>query len=111
MKTVNKIEVLGNLTSDVLVHETEKGLFASFQIATQEEWRTADGEKREEREFHRVAVVGGLADLARRKLKTGSRVSVYGRLKVRKFTDANGDEKKSAEIVVSQRQGGDLVIL
>lgn len=110
MKTINQIHLIGNLTSDVLVHETPKGIFASFQMATQEEWRGVDGEKREDKEFHRIAVIGGLADLAGRKLKKGLRVSVYGRLKMRKFTKGD-EEQQSTEVVVSNRQGGDLVIL
>ncbi len=77
----------------------------NIAVATTDKWRDkASGEQKEATEWHRIAFFGKLAEIAGQYLKKGSQVYVEGRLKTRKYTDKDGVEKYSTEIVADTMQ-------
>jgi single-strand DNA-binding protein len=113
MASVNKATILGNLARDPEVRHTSDGrAIVNMTVATSESWRDkATGEKKERAEFHRVVIFNeGLAKVAEAYLKKGSSVYLEGQLQTRKWTDKDGVEKYSTEIVL-QQYGGALVLL
>lgn len=106
MASVNKVILIGNLGRDPEVRYTPSGsAVASVSIATTRSWKNKDsGEKVEETEWHRVVFYDRLAEIADEYLAKGKPVYVEGRLKTRKWTDKDGVEKYTTEIVVEQMQ-------
>nr|WP_153216044.1 single-stranded DNA-binding protein [Tritonibacter litoralis] len=105
---LNRAEIIGNLGSDPDVRSfSNGGKVANLSIATTRKWRDRQsGETREETEWHRVAITAeGLAGVAERYLKKGSKVFIAGRLRTRKWQDQNGQDRYSTEIVVSGFEG------
>ena len=84
----------------------------NLSVATSESWRDkSSGERREKTEWHRVVIFNdNLAKVAENYLKKGSKVYVEGQLQTRKWTDQNGQEKYSTEVVL-QRFRGELTML
>jgi len=100
MRSLNKVELIGNLTRDPEFATTANGTsVCNFSVATDRKW-TANGEKMEETEFHRIVAWQRLAELCRDLLKRGSKVYCQGRLSSRKFTDDNGVERLTTEIIL-----------
>jgi single-strand DNA-binding protein len=113
MGSVNKVTLLGNVGKDPEVRHTQDGKpIVNLSIATSESWRDkASGERKEKTEWHRVVIFNeGLAKVAEAYLKKGSSVYIEGQLQTRKWTDKDGVEKYSTEIVL-QHYGGALVLL
>src|ERR1700730_3034825 len=113
MAGVNKVILVGNLGKDPDVRRTTSGdPIVNFTLATSESWRDkASGERKEKTEWHRVVIFNeNLAKVAEQYLKKGSKVYLEGQLQTRKYTDKEGAEKYSTEIVV-QRFRGELVML
>ena len=111
--SINKATIIGNLTRDPEVRHTNDGRpIVNITVATSESWRDkATGEKKERAEFHRVVIFNeGLAKVAEAYLKKGSSVYIEGQLQTRKWTDKDGAEKYSTEIVLQQYRG-ELVLL
>jgi single-strand DNA-binding protein len=106
MASVNKVIVLGNLGRDPEVRYTANGAaICNVGVATSRQWKDkTSGEKQEETEWHRVVFYDRLAEIAGEYLKKGSSVYVEGRLKTRKWTDKDGVEKYTTEIVASEMQ-------
>jgi len=106
MASVNKVIVLGNLGRDPETRYTPDGAsVTTVSIATTSSWKDKNtGEKREETEWHRVVFFGRIAEIASEYLRKGSACYVEGRLKTRKWTDKDGVEKYSTEIVADQIQ-------
>jgi single-strand DNA-binding protein len=101
MKSVNKVILLGNLTRDPELRYTEnKKAVCAFGLATNRNWTTDTGEKREETEFHRIVAWDKLAELCSKYLRKGRKVYVEGRLQSRSYTAQDGIEKFSTEIVI-----------
>jgi single-strand DNA-binding protein len=101
--SVNKVILVGNLGKDPEVRRTQDGRpVVSLSVATSENWRDKNtGERREKTEWHRVVIFSeGLAKVAEQYLKKGSKVYLEGQLQTRKYTDAQGIEKYSTEIVL-----------
>ena len=101
--SVNKVILIGNLGKDPEIRRTQDGRpIANLSVATSESWRDkATGERREKTEWHRVVIFSeGLAKVAEQYLKKGSKVYLEGQLQTRKYTDAQGVEKYSTEIVL-----------
>lgn len=106
--SVNKVILIGNLGRDPEVRNTQDGTkIVNFTLATSESWNDrASGERRERTEWHRVVIFNErLADVAERFLKKGSKVYVEGALQTRKWTDQNGAEKYTTEIVLTRFRG------
>lgn len=111
--SVNKVILVGNLGKDPEVRSTQNGQkIVNFTLATSETWRDRQsGERREKTEWHRVAVFNpNLAEIAERYLRKGSKVYVEGQLQTRKWTDQNGQERYTTEVVLQQFRG-DLTLL
>jgi single-strand DNA-binding protein len=101
MRSVNKVILLGNLTRDPELRYTENAkAVCTFGLATNRNWTTDKGEKREETEFHRIVAWEKLAEVCDQYLKKGRKVYVEGRLQSRTYTGQDGIEKFSTEIVL-----------
>ena len=103
MRTINKVILIGNVTRDPLIKDTEWGKkIAMFTIATNRYFKTADGENKSEAEFHNCVAWGGLAERVEQFLLKGKLIYLEGRLKTR-VMEKEGEEHKifKTEIVAS----------
>lgn len=101
--SVNKCILVGNLTRDPEVRHSQDGkAIVNLNVATNESWRDkATGERKEKTEWHRVVIFSEpLAKVAEQHLKKGSTVYLEGALQTRKWTDKDGVEKYSTEVVL-----------
>lgn len=111
--SVNKVIIVGNLGRDPEVRQFQNGgKVVNLRIATSETWRDkASGERKERTEWHSVAIFNeGVAKIAEQYLKKGSTVYIEGSLETRKWTDQNGVEKYTTEIVI-RPYNGNLTLL
>ena len=111
--SVNKVILVGNLGKDPEVRRTTAGdPIVNLSLATSESWRDkASGERKEKTEWHRVVIFNkNLAEVAEKYLRKGSKVYVEGQLQTRKWTDKDGAEKYSTEVVL-QNFRGELTML
>jgi len=111
--SVNKVIIVGTLGRDPEVRRMTSGEpIANLSVATSESWKDkSSGEKKEKTEWHRVVIFNeGLAKIAEQYLFKGSRVYLEGQLTTRKWTDKDGVEKYSTEVVLN-RFRGELVLL
>ncbi len=101
--SVNKVILIGNLGRDPEIRSTQDGReIANLAIATSESWKDKNtGERKEKTEWHRVVIFNdGLVNVVKNYLKKGSKVYVEGQLQTRKWTDKDGHEKFSTEVVL-----------
>src|SRR6266513_4705051 len=106
--SVNKVILVGNLGADPEIRRTQDGRpIANLRVATSDSWRDkASGERREKTEWHRVVIFNeNLARIAEQYLKKGSSVYIEGQLQTRKYTDKDGVEKYSTEVVLQNYRG------
>jgi len=97
--------LIGNLGRDPETRYTTGGdAVTNLNIATSEQWKDKSGEKQERTEWHRVVLFGRQAEIAGEYLKKGRSVYIEGRLQTRKYTDKDGVEKYSTEIVADRMQ-------
>jgi single-strand DNA-binding protein len=111
--SVNKVILVGNLGRDPEVRHTQDGRsIVNLSVATSENWRDKQtGERREKTEWHRVVIFNeGLGKVAEQYLKKGAKVYIEGQLQTRKYTDKDGVEKYSTEVVL-QNYRGELTML
>lgn len=111
--SVNKVFIIGNLGKDPEIRSAQDGReIANLTVATSESWKDKNsGEKREKTEWHRVSIFSqGLVTLCKNYLKKGTKVYIEGALQTRKWTDKDGAERYTTEIVL-QNYGGTLVML
>lgn len=101
--SMNKVMLIGNLGKDPDVKHSQDGnKIVTFNIATSETWKDKSGEKKDRTEWHRVVIFSpGLADVAEKYIKKGSKVYIEGQLRTRKWQDAAGLDKYSTEVVLS----------
>jgi single-strand DNA-binding protein len=106
--SVNKVILLGNLGKDPDIRATSAGSrLASFSIATSTKYRNKETQQLEDKtEWHRVVVFNDkLADVCEKYLRKGSKVYVEGQLQTRKWTDNNGVDKYTTEVVIPNYSG------
>jgi single-strand DNA-binding protein len=111
--SVNKVILVGNLGRDPEVRSLNDGSkVVNLNIATSENWKDRQsGERREKTEWHRVVIFNeNLGRVAESYLRKGSKVYIEGQLQTRKWTDQQGQEKYSTEVVL-QRFRGELTLL
>ena len=111
--SVNKVILVGNLGKDPEVRRMTSGEpVVNLSVATSETWRDkASGERKERAEWHRVVIFNeNLAKVAEQYLRKGAKVYLEGALQTRKWTDKEGAERYSTEVVL-QRFRGELVML
>lgn len=100
---INKVILLGHLGQDPDVkYMPNGGAVTNLTIATSESWKDKQtGQPQDRTEWHRVVIFGKLAEIAGQYLKKGSLVYIEGQLQTRKWTDKNGQDRYTTEIVVS----------
>jgi len=111
--SVNKVILVGNLGRDPEIRSTNDGTkVANLSLATSESWRDRNsGERRERTEWHRVVIFNDrLVDVVEKYLNKGSKIYVEGQLQTRKWTDRDGQERYTTEVVL-QRFRGELTML
>jgi single-strand DNA-binding protein len=111
--SVNKVILIGNLGRDPEVRKMGSGdSVVSFSLATTDSWRDkATGERKDRTEWHNVVIFNEpLGKIAEQYCKKGSKVYLEGALQTREFTDKEGNQRKTTEIVL-QRFRGELTLL
>ena len=101
--SLNKVLLIGRLGNDPEIKPMQNGKnVAILSLATSESWKDKNtGEKKEKTEWHRVVIFNeGLVNVVQKYLKKGSQVYVEGQLNTNKYTDNNGQEKFSTQIVL-----------
>ncbi len=101
--SVNKAVLVGNLCRDPEIKSMQNGKeIANVTVATSESWKDKNsGERQEKAEFHRVVIFNeGLAGVAKNYLRKASKVYLEGQIQTRKYTDKDGIERYSTEIVL-----------
>lgn len=103
MASLNKVMVIGNLGRDPEVRYTQSGdAVANFSLAATETWKDKGGTKQERTEWVRCTAFGRTGEIAGEYLKTGSQCYVEGRMQTRKWTDKEGVERYTTEVVVDK---------
>lgn len=106
-RSLNKVQLIGNLTRDPELRYTPQGTaVCTFGLATNRQWVTDAGEKREDVEFHKVVAWNKLAEICSQLLSKGRRVYIEGRLSTRTWTAQDGGNRQTTEVVAS-----DMIIL
>lgn len=107
MKSLNKVQLIGNLTRDPELKYTGTGMaVCSFTVATNRSWTTDTGEKKDEADFTRIVSWNKLAEICGQLLKKGRKVYVEGRLSNRSYQDKEGVTKYISEVVIN-----DMILL
>lgn len=102
MRTVNKVILIGNITRDPLIKNTENNKkVALFSLATNRYYKTAEWENKSESEFHNCVAWGSLAENVEKFLTKGKLVYVEGRLRTRVIDKEDGTKSYKTEIVIS----------
>lgn len=105
MASVNKVILVGNLGRDPEMRYAPSGsAVCNVSVATTRQWKDKSGERREETEWHRVVFYDRLAEIAGEYLKKGRSVYVEGRLKYGKYTDKEGVERYTTDIIATEMQ-------
>lgn len=106
-RSLNKVELIGNLTRDPELRYTPQGTgVCTFGLATNRSWVTEGGEKKEDVEYHKIVAWNKLGELCSQLLTKGRKVYVEGRLSTRSWTGQDGAQRQTTEIVIS-----DMIIL
>ena len=102
MSSLNKVCIIGNLGADPECRTFQNGgKVVNLRVATSESWKDKDGQKQERTEWHTVAIMAdGLAGVAERFLRKGSKVYLEGQLRTRKWQDQSGQDRYSTEVVL-----------
>lgn len=112
MAGLNKVQFIGRLGADPEARSLSNGgEVVNLRLATSETWKDRDGNRQERTEWHQVVIFNeGLAKVAKSYLRKGSQCFIEGALQTRKWTDQNGNDKYTTEIVL-QKFRGELVLL
>ena len=101
--SLNKVLLIGRLGNDPEIKQMQNGKsVARLSVATSESWKDKNtGEKKEKTDWHRVVIFNeGLVSVVQKYLKKGAQVYIEGQLNTNKYTDSNGQEKYSTQIVL-----------
>lgn len=102
-RSLNKVTLIGNLTRDPELRYTPQGTaVCTIGLATNRDWKTDSGEKKEDVEFHRLVAWNKLAELCAKLLTKGRKIYVEGRLQTRKWKGQDEVERSTTEIVMSE---------
>lgn len=106
MASINKVIIIGNCGRDPETRQMPNGdAVTNLAVATTESWKDKNtGEKKELTEWHRITLYRKLAEVAGQYLKKGSQVYIEGRLQTRKWTDKDGVERFTTEIIADTMQ-------
>ena len=104
-KGVNKVILVGNLGQDPEVRYMPNGdAVANLTLATSESWKNQAGELQERTEWHRITMYRKLGEIAGEYLRKGSQIYVEGKLQTRKWTDQQGQDRYTTEIIADTMQ-------
>ena len=99
-RSLNRVLLIGNLTRDPELRYTPQGTaVCTFGLATNRTW-VSDGQQQEDVEFHRVVAWQKLAELCSQLLFKGRKAFVEGRLQTRRWTDKEGQQRQTTEVVI-----------
>jgi single-strand DNA-binding protein len=99
-RSLNCVQLIGNLTRDPELRYTGNGKpVCDIGLATNRQWKTESGEKKEETEFHKIVLWGKLAEIASQYLRKGMKAYFQGRIQTRSYTGADGTLKFTTEII------------
>ncbi len=105
MKGINKAIIVGVVGQDPEISATEQSQVARLSVATNEKWKDAKtGEDKEETEWHKVVFFGQLAGVIGQYVKKGDKLYIEGKIKTKKYTDKEGVERYTTQIVGSSMQ-------
>lgn len=100
MKSVNKVVLMGYLAADPEKKSTLTGKsVVNFKLATNRDWKSSNGEKRQTTDYHRIVAWQKLAEVCAEYLKKGSGIYLEGRIMNKHFTDKEGKERTMTEIL------------
>jgi len=103
MASLNKVHLIGNLGADPEQRFAPSGdCICNIRLATTDQWKDKDGNKKEETEWHRVVFFKKLAEIAGQYLTKGAPVYIEGRIKTRKWQDKDGKDQYTTEIHASE---------
>jgi single-strand DNA-binding protein len=101
-RSLNKVQLLGNLGKDPEVRYTASGkAMATFSLATSFTWRDQDGNDQERTEWHRVVAWGRLGEICGEYLSRGKQVFIEGRIQSREWEDQDGNKRTTVEIIAT----------
>src|SRR5438067_8325114 len=99
-RSLNSVQLIGNLTRDPELRYTASGRpVCAIGLATNRQWKTENGEKKEGTEFHKIVLWGKLAEIASQYLRKGMKAYFQGRIATRAFTAQDGTQKYTTEII------------
>ena len=102
-RSLNKVQLIGNLTRDPELRYTPQGTaVCTIGLATNRAWTTESGEKKESVEFHRLGAWNKLAELCAQLLFKGRKIFAEGRLQTRQWTAQDGTLRQTTEIVIDE---------
>ena len=100
LRSLNCVQRIGNLTRDPELRYTASGrAVCSIGLATNRQWKTENGERKEDTEFHKLVVWGKLAEISSQYLRKGMKAYFQGRVQTRSYTAADGTQKYATEII------------
>lgn len=103
MMSLNRAQIIGNLTRDPEVRTTTSGQsVANFSVATSSSWKDAQGQKQERTEFHNVVAWGKLGEICGQYLSKGRKAYVEGRLQTRDWETPEGQKRQRTEIIADE---------
>jgi single-strand DNA-binding protein len=106
-KSLNKVILIGNLTRDPELKYTPNGVaVCTIGLATNRQWTTDSGEKKEEVDFHRLVAWNKLAEICANLLKKGRKIYAEGRLQTRTWQAQDGSNRSTTEVVLT-----DMIVL
>lgn len=102
-RSLNKVQLIGNLTRDPELRYTPQGTaVCTFGLATNRTWVTEAGDQREDTQFHRIVAWNKLAEICSQLLFKGRKAYVEGRLKTRQWTAQDGSPRQTTEVVIDE---------
>ena len=100
MNSLNKVQLIGNVTMEPEVKQTPNGQFvANFNLATNRTWKDSSWMKQEQSEFHSIVIWGKLAEIVQQYVQKGKKVYIEWRLQTRNWEDQAGQKRYKTEIV------------
>lgn len=103
MSGINKVILVGNLGKDPEVRHLEGGaVVAKFPLATSETYKTKDGQRVDQTEWHNIVMWRGLAESAEKYLRKGTLIYLEGKIRTRSWDDKDGNKRYATEIIADQ---------
>ena len=110
-RSLNKVMLIGNVGQDPEIRFTKEGkAVANMSLATSESWNDKQGQAQDRTEWHRVVVFGNLAEIVQQYVNKGDKLYMEGKIQTRKWTDKDGHDRYTTEIVVDGF-GGQMIML